>query len=237
MVGDSDLFPWASSGSRFQKKLVASLRIARCNAVWAPRLITREEKRVKKFILGLIVGLLIPVIGGYLYVKMGMMPMATASTPLPMEEKIAHMALQAHVNKEAPKDSPVPADEPNLTQGAHIYVENCAFCHGFPGQPASFAAKGMFPLPPQLLSKDEMVTDDPIGATFWKVSNGIRLTGMPGFNEMLSPTQMWQVSQLLAHADKLPAPTQAALARPAAIPITAPPRAPEQQPSPKTKKK
>lgn len=175
---------------------------------------------MKKFILGLIVGLLIPAIGGYLYIKMGMMPVATASAPLPMEAKIAKMALRARVSKEAPKDSPLPADETNMTQGAHVYVENCAFCHGFPDQKASFAAKGMFPLPPQLLSKDDMVTDDPVGVTYWKVSNGIRLTGMPGFNEMLTPTQMWQVSQLLAHADKLPDPTKAALAKPAAIPVT-----------------
>jgi thiosulfate dehydrogenase len=188
------------------------------------RLFDRQgENSVKKFIVGLIVGLLLPVLGGYLYIKMGMMPVATASAPLPMEEKIAKMALRAKIQKEAPKDSPVAADESNLTQGAHVYVENCAFCHGFPDQPASLAAKGMFPLPPQLLSKDEMVTDDPAGVTFWKVSNGIRLTGMPGFNEMLTSTQIWQVSEMLAHADKLPDQTKAALAKPAAIPVSAPP--------------
>ena len=180
---------------------------------------------MKKFVLGLIVGLLLPVIGGYLYIKMGMMPVATASAPLPMEEKIAKMALKARMAKDPVKESPVPADETNMTQGAHVYVENCAFCHGFAGQTASMAAKGMFPLPPQLLSHDEMVTDDPAGKIYWKVENGIRLTGMPGFKDMLTPTQMWQVSQMLGHADKLPAPTQAALAKPAALPI-APPSAP-----------
>ena len=107
---------------------------------------------MKKFVLGVIVGLLIPVIGGYLYIKMGMMPVATASAPLPMEEKIAKMAVRARMAKDPVQQSPVPADEPNLTQGAHVYVDNCAFCHGFPGEKASFAAKGMFPLPPQLLS-------------------------------------------------------------------------------------
>jgi thiosulfate dehydrogenase len=190
---------------------------------------------VKKFVLGLVVGLLLPAVGGYLYIKMGMMPVATASAPLPMEEKIAHMALRARMSKDPIKESPVPADEANMTQGAHVYVENCAFCHGFPDQPASNAAKGMFPLPPQLFSHDEMVTDDPAGATYWKVSNGIRLTGMPGFNEMLTPTQMWQVSQLLAHADKLPDQTKAALAKPAAVPAAAPSPA-SSQPQ-KTKKK
>ena len=54
---------------------------------------------MKKFVLGVIVGLLIPVIGGYLYIKLGMMPVATASAPLPMEEKIANMALRARMAK------------------------------------------------------------------------------------------------------------------------------------------
>jgi len=191
---------------------------------------------LKKFIFGLIVGLLIPAIGGYFYIKSGMMPVATASAPLPMEAKIAHMALKARISKEAPKSSPVAADETNMTQGAHIYVENCAFCHGFGGEKASFAAKGMFPVPPQLLSED-MVTDDPVGETYWKVENGIRLTGMPGFKDMLTPTQMWQVSQMLAQADKLSGQTKAALAKPAAIPVAAPSAAPAPAEQQKTKRK
>lgn len=183
---------------------------------------------MKKFILGLIVGLLLPVVGGYLFIKMGMMPMAASgATPLPMEETVARMALAAQVKKTADKTSPVAADEANLTQGAHVYVENCSFCHGLPNQKPTNAAKGMFPLPPQLFNKDEMVTDDPVGVTYWKVNNGIRLTGMPGFTEMLSDTQIWQVSQMLKNADKLPAATTAVLAKPAETP------APPAQTSPK----
>jgi thiosulfate dehydrogenase len=71
-----------------------------------------------------------------------------------------------------------------------------------------------------------------VGVTYWKVSNGIRMTGMPGFGEMLTPTQMWQVSLLLASADKLPAPTQAVLTTPAVAPAatqSAPAVAPQRQ--------
>jgi mono/diheme cytochrome c family protein len=46
------------------------------------------------------------------------------------------------------------------------------------------------------------VSDDPPGETYWKVANGIRLTGMPAFDKLLNPTQIWQVSLLLANADK-----------------------------------
>ena len=61
----------------------------------------------------------------------------------------------------------------------------------------------MFPKPPQLFN-GKGVTDDPVGETFWKVENGIRLSGMPAFKASLMEDEMWQVSLLLAHADKLP---------------------------------
>jgi mono/diheme cytochrome c family protein len=159
-----------------------------------------------KFIVGVIIGLLIPAVTAYFYLRMGYAPVATSSAPMPFEKTAAQMALNARIAKEAPKRAapPLPVNEPNLSQGAAVYVENCAFCHGLPNQKATLAAKGMFPPPPQLFSKDEMVADDPVGVTYWKVANGIRLSGMPGFGEMLTKDQVWQVSMLLAKADKLP---------------------------------
>jgi hypothetical protein len=71
----------------------------------------------------------------------------------------------------------------------------------------------MFPHPPQFFNGDT-VTDDPPGETYWKAANGIRLTGMPGYKASLSETQLWQVSLLLAHADKLPPAVKAAVAEP-----------------------
>jgi mono/diheme cytochrome c family protein len=64
------------------------------------------------------------------------------------------------------------------------------------------------------------VSDDPPGETYWKVANGIRLTGMPAYKNVLSETEMWQVSQLLANADKLPADVTAALQPTPAVPAT-----------------
>ena len=49
------------------------------------------------------------------------------------------------------------------------------------------------------------VTDDPPGESYWKVKNGIRMTGMPAFSPGLTETELWQVSLLVANADKLPA--------------------------------
>jgi thiosulfate dehydrogenase len=164
-----------------------------------------KELSMGKFIFGVITGILILIACGYFYFSLGLAPAAASAPPMPFEKKFANMALHARIKSEAPKQAPFSPDEPNLTAGAKVYVEDCAFCHGLPGQAGSTAAaKGMFPPPPQLFDKDDMVTDDPIGNTFWKVDNGIRLTGMPGFNKTLSKNQIWQVSLLLAAADKLP---------------------------------
>jgi thiosulfate dehydrogenase len=162
-----------------------------------------KEIVMKKFVLGLIVGLVAIPVGIYFYFSMGMMPVATSAPPILFEHKLAHMALDARVDKEAPKTAPVAADEAAYTAGAQIYKSHCAVCHGLPGQAQSAIAKGMFPKPPKLM-EGMGVTDDPAGETYWKVANGIRLTGMPGFEKSLSTTEMWQVSLLAANADKLP---------------------------------
>jgi thiosulfate dehydrogenase len=156
-----------------------------------------------KFILGLIVGLLVIPAVVYLYFSTGAAPVATAAPPMPFEKTMASMALHARLDREMPKSVPISADEAGYAAGAQIYKDHCAVCHGLPGQAQTAIAKGMFPKPPLLL-EGKGVTDDSPGETYWKVAGGIRMTGMPGFDKSLSTTQMWQVSLLLANADKLP---------------------------------
>jgi thiosulfate dehydrogenase len=158
---------------------------------------------MSKFLIGLIVGLILVPAGVYFYFASGSVPVATSAPPMPFERTLAHMALHARLDKEMPKSVPISADEGAYVAGAQIYKEHCAVCHGLPGQAQSAIAKGMFPDPPELM-KGTGVTDDPPQETYWKVAGGIRMTGMPGFARTLSTTQMWQVSLLVANADKLP---------------------------------
>ena len=162
---------------------------------------------MKAFILGIIFTLVCIAAGAYIYFSRGYAPVATSAQPMPFETTLANMALDAQIEKQAPKNSPIQADEAAYTVGAAVYKMNCAVCHGLPGAPKTPIAKGEFPRPPQLFS-GHGVTDDPAGETYWKVANGIRLTGMPAFSQSLSETQMWQVSLLLKNADKLPASVQ-----------------------------
>jgi thiosulfate dehydrogenase len=155
------------------------------------------------FLFGLIVGVLLFPVGAYLYFAAGLAPVATAAAPMPFEKTLATTALHARLAKEMPKAVPIEPSETNLLAGAELYQADCAVCHGLPGAAKTAIAAGMFPKPPQLFH-GKGVTDDEPGETYWKVANGIRLTGMPGFGSTLKDDQLWQVSLLLANADKLP---------------------------------
>jgi thiosulfate dehydrogenase len=168
---------------------------------------------MKQFIIGFIVALVSIAVVGLGYVALGLAPVATTSAPLPFEKFITGIALNARVDKDAPKSSPFPASDEVYAAGAQIYRQNCAVCHGLPGQDQTAIAKGEFPKPPELF-KGKGVTDDPAGVVYWKVANGIRLTGMPGFSGPLTTEQMWQVTLLLSNADKLPAATRTTLQEP-----------------------
>jgi thiosulfate dehydrogenase len=156
-----------------------------------------------KCILGFIVGFVLLPVVAFFYAFFGYAPVATAGPPLPLERYMTRLALKARIRKEMPKDSPVKPTEANLTAGAKLYRDYCAVCHGTAGEPKTATAKGMFPPPPQLLH-GKGVTDDPVGETYWKVANGIRLTGMPAYQGSLANDELWQVSQFLAHANELP---------------------------------
>lgn len=158
---------------------------------------------MKAFITGLILGICVVPVLLYLYFLSGRAPVAAPDRPLPLEAFFAQTALHARMDREMPKSVPLAANEGTFLAGAQVYKYYCNGCHGMLGRPESPVAKGMSPHPPQLLEPGSMVTDDPPGESYWKVRNGIRLSGMPGFQASLSEEQMWQVSILLANADKV----------------------------------
>lgn len=156
-----------------------------------------------KFLLGLIIGFLLIPIAVMLWLHFGNPPVAVADPAFPYEKQIVHVPLNARIDKEMPKSAPIEPSPVNLAAGAQIYRQQCAACHGLYGHNSDFAAH-MYPHAPQLWAPHGHgvvgVSDDPAGETYWKVANGIRLTGMPAFNKVLNQTQMWQVSLLLKQA-------------------------------------
>jgi thiosulfate dehydrogenase len=171
-----------------------------------------------KVVLGFVLGIVAVVAALLLYLKFGPLPVAVADAALPMEKQIVRVPLKARIELEK-KDAPFGTSEDVFEGGAKVYKAQCAGCHGSPGHDVPFA-KAMYPDAPQLWKKHSNgvvgVSDDEVGETYWRVSNGIRLTGMPSYRKVLSDTEMWQVSLLLKNADKeLPLPVTQILTGPA----------------------
>ncbi len=192
-----------------------------------------------RFLLGLILGFLVIPVWVFFYFHMGHPPVAVADQPFLMERELVRAPLHARIDKEMPASSPIEASATNLTAGAQIYRAQCAACHGLYGRPSDFAGH-MYPRAPQLWAPHGKgvvgVSDDPVGETYWKVANGIRLTGMPAFDKVLNQTQMWQVSVLVKNAGQpmsadvtrlLQAPLDSAVpetSAPGSLPSPAPPQ-------------
>jgi mono/diheme cytochrome c family protein len=168
-----------------------------------------------KILLGMVLTLVVMAGGVAAYLRWGSPPVATADKPFPFEEQIVQVPLNARIDREM-KTAPFGIGEDVYEGGAKVYKAECASCHGTPGHDVASAAY-MYPTPPQLWKKQATgnvvgVSDDEPGETYWKVANGIRLTGMPAFNHVLTDTQMWQVTLLLKNADQqLPDPVMKTL--------------------------
>ncbi len=172
-------------------------------------------RRLVPFFLGIVFTVFIAVTGGYLYLRYGGPPVAVNDPALPYEAQIVHVPLSARIDREI-KKPPFPASEDAFERGAEVYREDRAFCHGIPGADSAHGTS-MYPAAPQLWRKQKKgnvvgVSDDEVGETYWKVKNGIRLSGMPTYEDLLSDSDIWDVSLLLKNADQqLPDPVMKVL--------------------------
>jgi thiosulfate dehydrogenase len=171
-----------------------------------------------KLFLGFLLGIVVVAVGAAAYLRWGPLPVAVADKPFPFEKNIVQVPLGARIASQM-QTPPFGTGEDAFEGGAHVYRAQCAACHGTPGHDVPYA-RHMYPAAPQLWKKHARgnvvgVSDDEPGETYWKVANGIRLTGMPSYNHVLSDTEMWQVTLLLKNADQqLPDPVTKILTAP-----------------------
>lgn len=169
-----------------------------------------------RFFLGVLSGIVLCALLGLAYMKFGHLPVAVSDAAFPFERAITHTALDARIDRDTRGLQPAVAAGPEtFAAGVPLYVQKCSYCHGLPGKPSTMK-DAEYPSAPQLFNKHRNgvvgVSDDEPSETYWKIKNGIRLSGMPSYQKELSDTQMWQLAQTLANADKLPSDTQQQLA-------------------------
>ncbi len=196
---------------------------------------TGEGQDMGRVLLGILLGFVLFPAALLMYFQYGFPPVAVGDKPFWGEEALTRAPLHYIVPREAPKYPPIAVNEENLVAGAHIYVDQCAVCHGLHGKQAPVGSR-MYPIAPALWERTNVqdqigVSGDPPGETYWKIANGLRLSGMPAYQGVLTETEIWQVSLLLANANKpLPPGALALLHEPAAQPAPKAAQKPSQDP-------
>jgi thiosulfate dehydrogenase len=159
---------------------------------------------MKLFALGIVAVLVCEAVVVYVGITQGLLIPANADAkPSALERWAAARSLHATLAREAPKTpNPLALNDTDLIAGIKLYASNCVVCHGAADAKPSTIAEGLYQHPPQL-AKDG-VEDDPGGVTYWKITHGIRLTGMPAFDRSLTQHQIWQLALFLKHMNALP---------------------------------
>jgi mono/diheme cytochrome c family protein len=157
---------------------------------------------MRSFILGIAVTVLVLLLGGLGLVLLGFLPTRANSTPPEMELHLAMSALDNSVDRHAPRlNNPVPPTDENLIAGLKIYTMNCAECHGgIDRKPADLGLSFYPPAPNFVLDPP----DDPEWHVFYVIRTGVRYTGMPAWDKMLSEPDIWKVTAFLTRMEKLP---------------------------------
>jgi mono/diheme cytochrome c family protein len=155
-----------------------------------------------KFIGGIVFTLLVIAIGGYCFLKLGMFNTNADQTPSRMERRMAGTAVDASVEKGAADlKNPLQPTDDVLSEGMHIYVEDCAGCHGSPKEPNSVLGASFNPHVPQFMKR---APDMPDNQNFYITKHGVRMTGMPAWGKILNDDKLWKVTTFLSHMEKLP---------------------------------
>lgn len=156
---------------------------------------------MRSFILGVVVTLAVLILGGLAYLSLGLFPINADATPGPLETRIANSAMDASMEKRAPRaSSPLPATDENLIDGMKLYTMNCAVCHGTLDMKPSPLEHAMYPNPPQLILAP---LDDPEWHINYAIRTGVRYTGMPAWKGTFSDDDIWKLTLFLARIEKL----------------------------------
>ena len=155
-----------------------------------------------KFFSGIIVTLLVLLLFVVGFALLGFFPTSANIEPSHFERHFSMAAVDASVDRHAPHmTNPLTPTDQNLEDGMKLYTMNCSVCHGGLDRKPSTLATSFYPPPPNLISDPP---DDPEWHTFYTVHNGIRYTGMPAWDKTLTDTEIWKITLLLSHMDKLP---------------------------------
>ena len=163
---------------------------------------------MRRFVFGFVAAFVVMVLGVFLVSRLGLYPMGADNPPGGLEHSLASRALDVYAGKHKPAgDNPVQPSPANLTEGAKEYEKHCALCHGGAKGKISPMSDKFSPPAPQLINK---IPHDEDAWLFWITKHGVRMTGMPAWDGVLSDDQMWKVIAFIKSSNKLPVEVESA---------------------------
>jgi mono/diheme cytochrome c family protein len=121
-------------------------------------------------------------------------------SPGKIETATAHKAKQLTIGGKNWKN-PVPETREAQELGANHFQHHCQVCHGLDGHATGVPfADRMSPPVPDLAASDTQDYAD--GQLKWIVQKGVRFSGMPAWEGILSDEQMWQIVRFMRHLPK-----------------------------------
>jgi mono/diheme cytochrome c family protein len=152
-----------------------------------------------------VIGLLLLPIGFAVFAMAGWLPTDAVSQPPGLEVAIGERALDSSLEGRAKGlRNPIAAnDNAAVLAGAKLFHENCAGCHGSANADSRWGSQNFYPRVPQFRS----IEDDDVPSAeeaYVAIRDGIRYSGMGGWNGMLSERQMWDLANFLSRIHRLP---------------------------------
>jgi len=163
---------------------------------------------VRGFVLGVVTAGAVMAATVYSVAHLGLFPIGADNPPGQLEHSLASRAMDVYADKHKPAgDNPVESSSANLIEGARRYEQHCALCHGGAQARLSPMRDKFSPPAPQLINK---IPHDPDAWLFWVTKHGVRMTGMPTWDGVLSDDEIWKVIAFIKHSNKLPPDVDAA---------------------------
>jgi len=136
--------------------------------------------KMKAFLAALAAVCLLGIGGVALFAWSGLYNIGATEPHWPLTEwfieKVRDRSIAAHSSD---LRLPLREDPSYVAAGVSHYDGMCRFCHGAPGRAPYEFARGLYPVPPPILSAQ--VQGRPDAELYWIVENGIKMTGMPAF--------------------------------------------------------
>jgi mono/diheme cytochrome c family protein len=150
-------------------------------------------------ILTLLSVLILAIVGTFTFIYAGVYDVSATRPHWPVTYWVMETVRVQSVRARASDIKPPPwiTEESRVVDGTEHFAGHCASCHGAPGVPRGDIANGLYPKPADLTNAAQRYTP---GELFWILKNGIKMSGMPAWNDH-SDDKLWAT---VAFIEKLP---------------------------------